>query len=213
MIYLLRHAESPCNLTRTLSCRLVDDPLTDAGVRQAGQAAAWLADRTVHRIYSSPMLRARQTAEIVARRFGLAHAVFEELREIDCGALEGRSDVAAWQAFQAMVVRWFLGDVDAGFEGGETGRHAMERFARFMHSLPGGEGDALVVGHGGIFAWGLLKLCDDLKSSGGWDLYLPNTGFVLVERRPAGFSCVKWGVAEHLEQPPAVDVPEELRET
>ena len=211
MIYLLRHGESSVNVTQTLSCRRVDPPLTEAGQAQADQVAAWLADKPIRRIYTSPMQRAVQTAQASAQRFGLAPVVAEELREIDCGVLEGRHDVEAWKAFQAMVVSWFSGDIEAGFEGGETGRHALERFARLVRSLPDDGSDSLLVGHGGIFAWGVLKLCDDLKPSGGWDLYLPNTGLVLVERKPGGYSCAKWGLADHLPQASIVDIPDELR--
>jgi probable phosphoglycerate mutase len=205
----MRHAESDVNLSKTLSCRRVDPPLTDNGLRQAEQAAAWFSDKPIRHVYTSPMLRAVQTAEVVGRQFGQTGQAVEELREIDCGVLEGRSDVEAWQQFQDLIVRWFAGDVDAGFEGGETGRDAMERMARFMRGLPD-EGDVLAVGHGGIFAWGLLRLCRDLKPASGRDLYLPNTGIVLVDRTPQGFSCLKWGLADHLDRPTAVDVPEEM---
>ena len=212
MIYLMRHGESPENVSRTLSCLHVDEPLTDRGIQQANQAAAWLADRTIRRIYASPMIRAKQTASIVGRRLGLVPLIVEELRQIDCGALEGRSDPEAWQIYQQIVVRWVSGDIDAGFEGGETGWHASQRFARFIDSLPPGEGDVLVVAHLGIFAWGLLRLCFDLKAQNAWDLYLPNTGMVVVERTSRGYSCVKWGLSEHLDRPSVPDVPEQIME-
>jgi len=207
----MRHAESPVNVTQTLSCRHVDPPLTEAGIRQAEQAAAWLADRAIRRIYASPMLRAMQTAAIAGRRLGLDLTVVENLREIDCGVLEGRSDVEAWEDFKAVVVRWVGGDVDAGFEGGETGRQLVDRFLGFMRGLPHDDDDVLIVAHGGIFAFGLMNLCVDLKPGGAWDLYLPNTGLVLVDRTLNGYACVQWGLAEHLDQPSIVDVPEELR--
>lgn len=212
MIYLLRHGESGVNLSRTLSCRTVDDPLTDNGVKQAEQAAAWLAGRPIRRIFASPLLRAQQTAQIADRRLSLGFSLSESLREIDCGALEGRADLEAWKAFEAVVVRWFAGDLDAGFDGGENGYHAADRFAQLMRSLPDGDGDSLLVGHGGIFAFGLFRLCSDLMITAPRDFYLPNTAFVLVDHSPAGFSCVKWGLIEHLDRPPISDIPEELLE-
>lgn len=210
MIILLRHGESSVNVTQTLSCRYVDEPLTETGVRQAGQAAAWLADRPIRRIYASPLLRAKQTAEIVGARLTLGCTIAEELREIDCGTLEGRSDPEAWGLFQQVVVRWTSGDLEAGFEGGETGQHAVNRLGRLLRGLPDGEGDTLLVGHGGIFAIGLLKLCPDFKITSSADLYLANTGIVLVDRAPEGFSIVKWGLSGHLDQPAIADVPDGL---
>ncbi len=185
-------------------------PRTTSGVahrRAYSRAIAWLAARPIRRIYASPLKRAIQTAEIAGARIGLGFTVAEELREIDCGALEGRSDPEAWEAFGQIIYRWVDGDLDDGFESGETGRHAVDRLGRLLNSLPNPDGDTLLVGHGGIFAIGLMHLCFDLKPASRSDLHLPNTGIVLVERTPDGFSCVKWGLSEHLDQPSVVDVP------
>lgn len=195
----MRHGESTVNLSNTFSCRYVDEPLTEAGLEQAERAAAWLAGRPIRRMYASPLKRAIQTAEIAGKHLGLGYTIAEELREIDCGMLEGRSDPEAWDFFQQVIMRWVMGDLAAGFDGGETGQHAVDRLARFMRALPDGEGDTLVVGHGGIFAIGLLKLCDDLRPTSTADLHLGNTGIILIKRTPLGFSCVKWGLSEHLE--------------
>ncbi len=206
----MRHGESPVNVTRTLSCRHVDPPLTESGVKQAGQAADWLAGRPIRRLYASPLLRAVQTAQIAGQRLGLDPTIAEELREIDCGVLEGRSDREAWESFRQVMFRWFAGDRDVGFDAGETGHQAAQRFARFMRGLPNEDGDALVVGHGGIFAFGLFSVCRDFYLPDPRDFYLPVTGIALVDRTPDGFSCVKWGLSEHLEQPSIVDVPKDF---
>ena len=202
----MRHGESSVNLTQTFSCRNVDEPLTENGARQAEQAAAWLAGRPIRRVFASPLLRAKQTAAAAAKRLGLGYAIAEELREIDCGVLEGRRDPEAWKLFEQVILRWVGGDLEAGFDKGETGRHAVERFAHFMRRLPVDEGDTLAVGHGGIFTIGLLSLCYDFKPMAG--RRLSNTGLVLVERAPAGFSCVTWDLSEHLDRPSITGVPE-----
>ena len=196
----MRHGESTVNLSKTFSYRYVDEPLTETGVEQAERAAAWLAGRPIRRMYASPLKRATQTAEIAGKRLGLGYTVVEELREIDCGVLEGRSDPEAWDFFQQVILRWVMGDLAAGFAGSETGQHAVDRLGRLMHGLPDGEGDTLLVGHGDIFAIGLLKQCPDFKVTLGADLYLANTGIVLVDRTPDGFSVVKWGLSEHLDR-------------
>ncbi len=208
----MRHGESPVNVTRTLSYRRVDPPLTENGVKQAQQAAAWLTEKPIKHLYASPMARAVQTAQIAGQRLGLDYTVVEALREVDCGVLEGRNDAQAWETFQQVVVRWFTGDHEARCEGGETGRHAGERFVRFVHSLPDADDDVLAVGHGGIFAWGVMQLCYDLRPQSAWDLYLPPTGLVLVERTADGYSCRKWGLDDHLEKSSITDVPEDLQE-
>lgn len=65
-IYLVRHAEVH-NPEQVLYGRLPRFRLSEAGRRQAERAAAWLADKPLVAIYSSPLLRARQTADLIAR--------------------------------------------------------------------------------------------------------------------------------------------------
>ena len=64
-IYMMRHGQVH-NPTNVLYGRMPGFLLSDAGAQQAHAAGKWLADQTVSAIYSSPMERARQTAEIVA---------------------------------------------------------------------------------------------------------------------------------------------------
>jgi len=64
-----RHGQNVANLTRTLSFRSYDGDLTELGQRQARELGRALAARQadpVGRIVSSPLRRARQTADIVA---------------------------------------------------------------------------------------------------------------------------------------------------
>ncbi len=66
-LYLMRHGHvrNPANI---LYGRLPGFHLSDLGMQQAEAAAAWLSDKPIKAIYSSPMERAQQTAAIVAQR-------------------------------------------------------------------------------------------------------------------------------------------------
>ena len=209
MLYLMRHGESSVNLTKTFSFRYVDEPLTETGRGQAQQAAEWLASQSIRRIYSSPLQRSVQTAAIIGRRLGRAYAVVDDLHEIDVGPLEGRNDLEAWQVFRNVVMRWIGGDLSASVDGGETGYGAVERFSRFIDRLPAGDENVLIVGHGGIFAAGMLSLCTNLDPA-THDFGLANTGVILVDRRPDGLFCVQWDLHAHLTQPPISGMPEEV---
>jgi len=70
-------------------CGQIDPPLNDAGNRQAAQVAAEVASRGIARICSSPLLRARQTAEHIERLSSLAIESHSGLCEIGFGAWEG----------------------------------------------------------------------------------------------------------------------------
>jgi probable phosphoglycerate mutase len=62
-----------------------DPYLDNRGVAQARLLAEYLADEEVHALYSSPMLRARQTAEYVGTRIGLSATVEDDIAENDRG--------------------------------------------------------------------------------------------------------------------------------
>lgn len=98
-LVLARHAESAWNAERRFQGR-TDVGLSDAGLAQAAALARAVARRRVGAIYSSPLRRARETAEIVAKERGLAITVVDELRELSLGTWEGRTvdDVLAMEA-------------------------------------------------------------------------------------------------------------------
>ena len=85
-----------------------DPSLAPQGVRQAEQMARWLHDEGIDALYSSPMRRARETAEPLAALTGLTPRVIEGIAEYDQGSgryvpMEElkRTDYAAWQAVVA----------------------------------------------------------------------------------------------------------------
>src|SRR5690606_38401383 len=70
-----------------------DIPLNEMGREQARRAGDLLARRTWTAVYSSPLSRARETAELIAARVGLEAVVaLDELMERDYGAAEGLTD-------------------------------------------------------------------------------------------------------------------------
>jgi broad specificity phosphatase PhoE len=85
---LLRHGQTELSTERRFAGRR-DIPLTKEGIRQAGLAARRLAGTGVDAIVSSPLQRARRTAEAVAEATGAPLVVYDELVEADFGAWEG----------------------------------------------------------------------------------------------------------------------------
>lgn len=87
VIHLLRHGEVR-NPEGILYGRLPGFLLSDLGARQAKVAAAYLADRDLAAVVSSPLDRARQTAEPIATQHGLSVVTDDDLIEAD-NAFEG----------------------------------------------------------------------------------------------------------------------------
>lgn len=99
MILLVRHGQTAANAAGLLLGR-ADPPLTDLGRLQAAASAAALAGVT--RVVTSPLCRARQTAEAFGP--GVAREVDERWTELDYGEFEGRpvKDVpnSTWQRWR-----------------------------------------------------------------------------------------------------------------
>lgn len=101
-----------------------DLPIDDVGRQQADQLREWAEDFAPDAIWSSPMLRARQTAAPTAEALGLPPVVDARLRELDFGTAEGRMlselPVAVAKAFE-------LDPVGNHFPGGEDPAAAADR--------------------------------------------------------------------------------------
>jgi broad specificity phosphatase PhoE len=87
-IVMVRHGETDWNRERRFQGR-ADQPLNEAGRGQARELAELLRDEPVSAVYTSPLRRARETAEILAGNFGLRPQPLDALLEIDVGAWEG----------------------------------------------------------------------------------------------------------------------------
>ncbi|TSC65031.1 MAG: putative phosphoglycerate mutase [Parcubacteria group bacterium Gr01-1014_91] len=89
IIYAVRHGLTECNKRDILNGR-IDESLAPEGVEQAKQVASVIPE-SVTRLYSSPLLRARQTAEIINEKRALPTSFHDELMEVHMGKVTGKS--------------------------------------------------------------------------------------------------------------------------
>ncbi|HEY1641299.1 MAG TPA: bifunctional RNase H/acid phosphatase [Streptosporangiaceae bacterium] len=137
---LLRHGQTPLSAERRFAGR-GDVPLTDLGRQQAEAAAARLAARGgMDVIVSSPLRRARRTADAVAQATGAAVVTDEDLAETDFGKWEGLTFGEAGAQFPDEMAAW-LADPDAAPPGGESftavGRRVQGALDRLLAAYPG----------------------------------------------------------------------------
>ena len=149
VLILARHGETDWNRENRFQGH-ADPPLNARGREQSAELAETLAGEALARVYTSPLRRAAETAEIVARRLGLGIVPVEPLREIDVGAWSGltRDEVAA--RFPESYARW----VDHGPVGYEEGETYEQLEARVVPAIRGlaerhPSETILVVTHGG----------------------------------------------------------------
>jgi broad specificity phosphatase PhoE len=120
--YLIRHGATDSNLADPplLQGRSVDGTLSDEGLRQAQRAAAKLADCGITGVFSSPLRRARETAERIASHHDLPVQIVPEITEVDVGAWEGRSWVEIEQNETEGYRRFVENPDEHGYREGEN---------------------------------------------------------------------------------------------
>jgi probable phosphoglycerate mutase len=199
ILYFIRHGESEANTLGIISNRNRPHALTETGRRQVLLLAEKLRTKSISRIYTSPIPRARETAEILAARLSLPMECVDALREPDCGILEGRGDKAAWIEHDFWKNSWLQGhERDRGPEGGETFNDVQKRFSEFIEYLMGRHGETevetglLLVTHGELIQLVLPRLC---SNPGGKFILEQGFGYsvpIIIESQNCEFSCLKW---------------------
>lgn len=143
---LLRHGETDWNRTgRYQGC--IDIPLSARGRAQAASAARALSGSSLRAVYTSPLARARETADAIARPHGLVVRTAETLNEICHGAWEGLTVEDVRARFPDLYRRWQETPEAVTMPDGESLAQVEERVRgelRRLQSLHAGETICLV---------------------------------------------------------------------
>jgi broad specificity phosphatase PhoE len=146
-IYLARHGQTAYNLEGRFQGQQAV-PLDDTGRAQAVELAERAAGYDFRALWCSPLLRARETADIVAAGIGLAPTEDARLMETDAGAWTDLSfaevRAQAPEAFDAFAAA----DPGFAFPGGESFAEQEVRVDAALRDVESGELPALVVCHG-----------------------------------------------------------------
>ena len=194
-LYFIRHGESEANTQHVISNRASRFGLTELGRQQAGLLVKNLRDIPVSAIFSSPIFRAKETADIVSRAFYLPYQVTEALREYDCGYLEGKSDDESWKQHRRYYEDWTLHhNYNSKPTAGESFMDIQNRSLPFIESLKHRSNDhILLIGHGGLFQLllplVLTNIDDEFVKSHG----VGHTECIVAELCCDGFTCLQWG--------------------
>ena len=197
-LYFARHGESEANVLAVISNRGLIYGLTATGRAQAESLAEILQSASISRIYSSPLLRAVQTAEIVSRHLNISFEITGALREYDCGLLEGCSDADSWAQHRRLKEDWLTrGEWDKRIDQGESFLDMRARFVPFVEqwveqSNDEPEADVLLIGHGGLYICMLPLVLRNVSHAFVLAQPFPNTGYVLAELEPGGLRCREW---------------------
>lgn len=187
-LYILRHGETEWNRANNRFCGRSDIPLSEEGERQAESAAAWLAGRKIGQVYASPLLRAVQTAEAIARPHGLHVRREPGIAEIDYGVWEGLTQPEIERRYPEEWSEWFLHPEQA--RAGGTGENAKQVSLRYRASIAElcrrhPEENVAVISHSAATRMFLAAVLQ-MPSRAYRTLVLHNTGVCVLETTAEG---------------------------
>jgi len=119
-IIFLRHGQAKNNTERILAGRTEGVPLTDIGIKQAEHTAELLEQMNISTIYSSPIQRAKHTAEIVGKHNSLDVTLDDRLIELDMGKFTGVPYDEIFTSHGNVFMKFYNGELEIAHNGVET---------------------------------------------------------------------------------------------
>jgi broad specificity phosphatase PhoE len=152
-LFIIRHGETDYNKTGKTAGQLFDHPLNIKGIEQAESISKNLPSE-IDAIFSSPLKRAKQTAEIINKNYNLKIELRDELMERNYGSLSGKTweDMAKESGIPNLKEIDYTQKYDYHQFGGESINDVKSRLLNFIEHLENNYKDkkVIIVTHGGI---------------------------------------------------------------
>lgn len=193
-LYIVRHANTIWNDKNIFHGSKSNPGLSRKGIDQAKKLARIFSKTRISKIYTSPLLRASETARIISKRLGAKVIKKEGLKEIDLGRWEGYTPEQIDTLYNNAYKRWVKrGPSHFKIPDAETIGHFRERTKKTIMDIINTNqkkgNDILLVTHGGVIisflSYMLNAKFDTLFST----LYIPN-GSIIVFRFQDGKGCL-----------------------
>ncbi len=162
IVFLARHAKTTAD--DIYLGKRIDSGLSAEGFQQALLLAERMEFEGVSALFSSTLRRSIQTAEVTARRLGIAFEKKKDFDELDFGELTGKNLSEAENEYAGLAEQWSAGRYEVPWPGGESPRQAMDRAILVLQKIvEKNSGKAIgVVGHSQLnrcilFGLGLVK--------------------------------------------------------
>jgi len=180
-IYILRHGETQWNKEEIFRGRN-DIPLNEVGLKQAELASYYFKDKGIERIFSSPLLRAMQTAEAVSKTVGGDIEIVEEFIDINFGIWEGLTVKEVEKNFPEDFDIWVKSPQMLNIKGAETLEAVRKRIASgFERILSEKSENLLIVTHRAICKIIVLFLLD-MGNEFFWTMKFDPASITLLEK-------------------------------
>ena len=188
-IIFLRHGQAKNNTERILSGRTPGVPLTDKGITQAQQTAELLEHMNISAIYSSPIQRAKHTAEIVGKHNSIDVTIDDRLIELDMGKFTNVPYDEIFSSHGNVFMKFYDGELEIAHNGVETFADVKKRVASIVEEVIEKHPDenvVLVTHMDPIKA--MLSTIVDLSSTNLFELIIANASLNLFREKDGKFS-------------------------
>lgn len=181
-IYVIRHGETEWNKEEVFRGRK-DIPLNDNGRRQAEHAGAYFTGRSINRIVSSPLARARQTAEAIGKATDRMVETMEEFTDINFGIWEGLSLKEVGEKYPQELTIWRQSPQTLSVDGAESLVRVKERISEGLRGLYSEETGStiVIVTHRVICKLIVLHLLE-IGNEHFWDMKYDPASVTLLEK-------------------------------
>lgn len=176
-LILLRHGETIHNTQRRYCSD--DNPLSEEGIIQMEKAADRIHNLIIDRVMVSPLLRARQSFEIINKYHQFPYEIVNDIREIDPGKLQGLTFNEGLNLYPKEVEDYLFDYIDTPLPGGESVREAYERVGKVITRIRNYSGNILMVTHGGVISLVLSYVLGDVKNYHRFNV--DNGSFTLIQ--------------------------------
>ena len=151
-LYIIRHGQTDWNIPKKIQGRQ-DIPLNERGHFQAQCLGKAMENRPITAVFSSPQIRAMETAIAVASPAGVPVIPVRDLMEINYGVWEGKTEEELLRDDRALYEAWWSHPAETAPPEGESINQVNERCRQAWKEIkPQLTGDAAIVAHGGLLA-------------------------------------------------------------
>jgi probable phosphoglycerate mutase len=204
-LYLARHGETEYNRKRLMQGRSIDASLNETGMAQAEALSERMADAPIDAVYTSTLLRARQTADVLAKPHALVTRILPDLAEMAWGDLEGKAIAEFSEYLKEVGADWKAGRFDHRVGGAESildvEARAKSVWTHLNESHADGE-TVFVITHGRYLRVLLTVALADRGLADMDQFSHSNTGVYRLERNDGVWALTLSNCTSHLEVVP-----------
>lgn len=191
LIIFLRHGQAQNNTARVLAGRTPGVSLTKTGIKQAHDIGKYLKSFDISHIYTSPIERAKKTADIVGEYIGLSPTIDERLYELEMGKFSGMEYDELFARHGNVFLKFYQGDSTIAENGVETFAQVKKRVMDLVDFIckKHPQKNVLLVTHMDPIK-AMISNILNLSPTSLFELIIANASLTIVRQEQGKFSLV-----------------------